>query len=44
MTQTIKGNVAGGVDKAAEKAKGATGNKYDDKIDSGVQKAKDRLR
>jgi uncharacterized protein YjbJ (UPF0337 family) len=44
MTQNIKGNVASGVEKAAEKAKSATGNKYDDKIDSGVQKAKDRLR
>lgn len=44
MTQSIKGNVASGVDKAAEKAKGATGDKYDDKIDSGVQQAKDKLR
>lgn len=44
MTQSIKGNVASGVEKAGEMAKGATGNKYDDKIDSGVQKAKDKLR
>ena len=43
MTQSIKDNVASGVDKAGEKAKGATGNKHDDKIDDGVRKAKDML-
>ncbi|NUR59651.1 MAG: antitoxin [Catenulispora sp.] len=44
MTQSIKDNVSSGVDKAAQMAKDKTGGKYDDKIDSGVQKAKDRLR
>jgi hypothetical protein len=43
MTQSIKDNVAKGAEKAGEKAKDATGNKYDDKIDNGVQQAKDRL-
>lgn len=44
MTQSIKDNVAGGVEKAGEMAKNKTGGKYDDKIDSGVRKAKDMLR
>lgn len=44
MTQSIKDNVAGGVDKAGEMAKNKTGGEYDDKIDSGVRKAKDMLR
>lgn len=44
MTQSIKDNVAGGVEKAGQMAKGKTGGKYDDKIDSGVKKAKDMLR
>jgi hypothetical protein len=44
MTQSIKDNVSRGVDKAAQMAKDKTGGKYDDKIDSGVEKAKDRLR
>ena len=43
MTQSIKDNVAKGADKAGEMAKGATGNRYDEKIDSAVQQAKDRL-
>ena len=43
MTQTIKGNVASGVEKAGEMAKHATGGKFDEKIDTGVQKAKDML-
>jgi hypothetical protein len=32
------------VDQAAEKAKGATGDKYDDKIDQGDQMAKDAMK
>lgn len=43
MTQTIKDNVSKGADKAGEMAEGATGNRHDDKIDSGVQQAKDKL-
>jgi hypothetical protein len=43
MTQSIKENVAKGADKTGEMAKGATGNRHDDKIDSAVQQAKDRL-
>lgn len=43
MTQSIKDNVAQGADKAGEMTKGATGNRFDEKIDSGVQQAKDRL-
>ena len=44
MTQSIKDNVSSGVDKAGQMAKDKTGGKYDDKIDSGVRQAKDRLR
>ena len=43
MTQSIKDNVAKGTDKAGEMAKDRTGNRYDDKIDTGVQQAKDKL-
>jgi len=43
MTQSIKDNVAQGADKAGEMTKDATGNRFDEKIDSGVQQAKDRL-
>ena len=43
MTQTIKDNVAKGAEKAGEMAKGATKNRYDEKIDSAVRKAKDKL-
>jgi hypothetical protein len=43
MTQSIKDNVAKGADKAGEMAEGATGNRFDEKIDSGVQQAKDKL-
>jgi hypothetical protein len=43
MTQSIKDNVAKGADKAGDMAKDRTGNRYDDKIDSGVQQAKDKL-
>ena len=44
MTQSIKDNAARGADKAGEMAEGATGDRYDEKIDSAVQEAKDRLR
>ncbi|GAA1953373.1 antitoxin [Catenulispora subtropica] len=44
MTQSIKDNVASGVEKAGDMAKSKTGGKYDDKIDSGVRKARDMLR
>ena len=43
MTQSIKDNAAKGADKAAEMAKGATGNRYDEKIDSAARQAKDKL-
>ena len=43
MTQSIKDNVAKGADKAGGMAKDRTGNRYDDKIDTGVQQAKDKL-
>jgi hypothetical protein len=43
MTQSIKDNVAKGADQGGEMAKGATGNRFDEKIDSGVQQAKDKL-
>ncbi|GAA2065773.1 hypothetical protein GCM10009839_91800 [Catenulispora yoronensis] len=44
MTQSIKDNVASGVEKAGAMAKGKSGGKYDDKIETGVQKAKDMLK
>lgn len=48
MTQSIKGNVAGGAGqagemKAGEMAEGATGNRFEEKIDSRVRQAKDKL-
>jgi hypothetical protein len=43
MTQTIKDNVAKGADQADERAEDATGNRFDEKVDSGVQQAKDKL-
>jgi hypothetical protein len=43
MTQSIKDNLARGADKAGEMAEGATGNRFDEKIDSGVQQAEDKL-
>ena len=44
MTQSIKDNAAKGTEKAGEMAKGATGNRYDEKIDSAVRQAKGKLR